>query len=69
VHDILAQALAHEMGHVLLPYPSHSLTGIMRADWDGDDIRRAFIEPPGFTAAQTALIHQKLSHCCVRENP
>ncbi len=69
VYDILAQALAHEMGHLLLPYPSHSPTGIMRADWDGDDFRHAFAGSLTFTTAQTALIGDKLAHCCVRATP
>jgi len=37
---VLAYAMAHEMGHLLLPYPSHAVTGIMRADWDGGDFQQ-----------------------------
>jgi hypothetical protein len=37
---VLAYAMAHEMGHLLLPYPSHAITGIMRADWDGGDFQQ-----------------------------
>lgn len=31
---LLGHVIAHEIGHLLLPYDSHSLTGIMRAEWD-----------------------------------
>jgi hypothetical protein len=56
--DILAVALAHEMGHVLLPPPSHSSTGIMQAKWDGDDIRHA-VGWLAFTQAQADTIRAK----------
>jgi hypothetical protein len=31
---LLGCAIAHELGHMLLPRHSHSATGIMRATWD-----------------------------------
>ena len=37
---ILGLAIAHEMGHLLLPHNAHSDTGIMRATWDREDLRR-----------------------------
>jgi hypothetical protein len=36
---VLAHAMAHEMGHLLLPY-GHSPTGLMRAEWDAKDLAR-----------------------------
>ena len=44
VARVLAYAMAHEMGHLLLPYPSHAITGIMQADWDGARFRATW--PP-----------------------
>lgn len=57
--DILAVALVHEMGHVLLPPPSHSSTGIMQAMWEGDDIRHAIVGSLAFTKAQADTIRAK----------
>ena len=62
--DILAVAIAHEMGHVLLPYPAHSTTGIMRAEWDGDDLRHLASESLRFTPSQASPIRSKLTSCC-----
>jgi hypothetical protein len=64
VEDLLAIAVAHEMGHVLLPPPGHAPTGIMRAVWDGRDIRHAVLGSLTFTPTQAALIQAKVSGCC-----
>ena len=37
---LLAHAMAHEIGHLLLP-SGHSAAGLMRADWNPDDLRAA----------------------------
>jgi hypothetical protein len=62
--DMLGCAMAHELGHLLLPAPAHSATGIMRAEWNGDDIRHARFGSLGFTRAQMALIRAKAAACC-----
>lgn len=64
VARVLAYAMAHEMGHILLPYPAHSPLGIMRAAWDGDDLRDIASGSLAFTAAQQAAIRVKASTCC-----
>ena len=56
---VLAHAMAHEIGHLLLPY-GHSATGLMRPDWDGEDLRRAVHGRLNFTAQQAELIRAKL---------
>ena len=33
-HKVLAYAIAHELGHVLLPSGEHSRASLMRARWD-----------------------------------
>ena len=61
VAHVLAYAIAHEMGHVLLPRPAHALEGIMRAEWDGDDLRHMAGEMLRFTPAQAAQMRSKLA--------
>jgi len=67
IADILALAMAHEVDHLLLPPPSHSATGIMRASWDGDDIRHAVVGQLLFTAREASLMREKLTGCCGTE--
>jgi hypothetical protein len=57
--NLLAHAMAHEMGHLLLPY-GHSPTGLMRAEWDAKDLRLAMDGRLTFTSAQAALIRGQL---------
>ena len=61
VGQVLGIALAHEMGHVLLPPPSHSATGIMQASWEGDDLRHAIVGKVDFTDDQAAAMRARLS--------
>ena len=63
-HDIdtvlvLAHAMAHEIGHLLLPH-GHSETGLMRAGWNATDLRDAAEGDLHFTAEQAALIRGRL---------
>jgi hypothetical protein len=37
VDNVLAVAIAHELGHMLLPDVSHAKIGLMRASWDSID--------------------------------
>jgi hypothetical protein len=37
--DILGNVMAHELGHLLLGSNSHAGTGIMRAHWQGEELR------------------------------
>ena len=62
--DILAVALAHEMGHALLLPPSHASTGIMQARWEGDDIRHAIVGSLTFCEAQADTIRAKAERSC-----
>jgi len=38
---LLACAIAHELGHVVQPLPSHSDLGLMRANWGEGEYRKA----------------------------
>jgi hypothetical protein len=61
VGKILGIALAHEIGHVLLPPPSHSPRGIMRPSWEGDALRHAVGGDIAFTDGQAALMRDRLN--------
>ena len=37
---VLGLAIAHEVGHVLLDSNTHAATGLMRADWSRNELRR-----------------------------
>jgi hypothetical protein len=52
---VVGAAMAHEVGHLLLPKNSHSNVGIMREDLDLKSHR-----PLGFTPAQSAAIRKAL---------
>jgi hypothetical protein len=38
---VLACAIAHELGHLLLPVRAHASAGLMRACWSRDEFQRA----------------------------
>jgi hypothetical protein len=62
--SILALVVAHEIGHLLLPPPAHSTTGIMQAPWDRQALDRADDHALLFTARQGELMRERLDHCC-----
>jgi hypothetical protein len=61
VATVLAYAVAHEVGHLLLPAPSHATSGIMNADWDGRDFRDMAGDGLRFTRAQANAIRARAS--------
>lgn len=61
VAGLLGCAIAHELGHMLLPYPAHSDSGIMRAAWTADDMGAAAQGRLMFTPEQGKLIRVGLS--------
>ena len=56
---VLAHAMAHEIGHLLLP-SGHSPTGLMQADWDAKALRLAVDRQLNFTNEQAELIRGQL---------
>jgi hypothetical protein len=58
VQAVLTLALAHELGHLLLPRGSHSPSGIMQGGWDRDALR-GLGRGLSFTAAQAELIRAR----------
>lgn len=64
VAGVLAYAMVHEMGHLLLPAPAHAESGIMRPSWDGDDLRHIADGSMQFTPRQQSAIRAKAATCC-----
>jgi hypothetical protein len=58
---LLGHVIAHEMGHLLLPYDSHSQTGLMRADWDKSQAANAVIGTLTFNPGESALIRRSVA--------
>jgi hypothetical protein len=59
VEKMLGLAIAHELGHLLLPDGRHSDDGVMRAEWtrgDFDALKRGRLR---MTAAEGRLIHAR----------
>jgi hypothetical protein len=65
---VLAHAMAHEIGHLLLPY-GHSATGLMRANWDDADLRHSVHRQLNFTAQQAESIRTRLLTLPGSESP
>jgi len=56
---VLGHAMAHEIGHLLLPF-GHSAAGLMRAEWDANDMHLAVHGRLNFTDEQADLIRTRL---------
>jgi hypothetical protein len=59
--SLLAAAIAHELGHLLLPPPAHGANGIMRAGWDDNDFRRAAQGNLRFLSDQARQLRESLT--------
>jgi hypothetical protein len=57
---VLGAALAHEIGHLLLPSKSHSANGLMREKWDRSDFRSAARGALLFTPEQARAMRERL---------
>ena len=57
---LLGAVIAHEIGHLLLPYGSHSSSGLMQGEWDNQQLLLARIKLLRFTAQQAELIRAHL---------
>ena len=56
----LSLVIAHETGHLLLPYGAHSEVGVMRGHWDFTPSRDLHIQQMSFTPAQGLQIRRLL---------
>jgi hypothetical protein len=58
--QLLGHVIAHEMGHLLLPYGAHSAAGLMRPIWDLAQVQAAGQGMLTFTPDQAGLIREHL---------
>jgi hypothetical protein len=59
---ILGHVIAHEIGHLLLPYDAHAKTGLMRGGFDQKQAQRAATGLLTFTSDEAALIRTRLQN-------
>lgn len=59
--QLLGYAILHEVGHVLLPSAPHSASGIMRAEWDLEDLWRISQGRLYFNAQQSAAMRAEVA--------
>jgi len=60
IGSVLACAIAHELGHLLMPDAAHAASGLMRAGWGRDDFNRADQGQLRFLPDDIARIHAGL---------
>ncbi len=56
---ILGSVIAHEIGHLLLGSNAHAVSGIMRAHWEAEELRRIAMGTLLFTPQQAKLMHER----------
>ena len=61
VSTVLGEAMAHEIGHVLLGNTEHSRDGIMKARWGRTDFQQAAMGFLSFAARERETILKRLS--------
>ena len=59
--QILGHGMAHEIGHVLLRQASHSPKGLMRANWDRNDMQNVATGKLLFTAGEAERVRAEVS--------
>ena len=58
--SLLGTVIAHELGHLLLPYDSHTSRGLMRAEWDHRQLKDMASGLLAFTPEQAELIRRRV---------
>jgi len=56
---LLGNAIAHELGHLLLATTSHGPVGLMRATWSEDEVRQGRRRDWTFAPREIAAIHRR----------
>jgi hypothetical protein len=59
--QILGHGIAHEIGHVLLHQASHSLAGLMRANWDRNDFQNMVAGHLLFTSEEAERVRAEIT--------
>jgi hypothetical protein len=57
---VLGHAVAHELGHLLLPYGSHSATGLMRARWQTADFKALSTGSLRFSEKESVTMREQI---------
>ena len=60
VKTLLARAVAHEIGHLLLGTAAHASSGLMRAAWSQTALRRTSAEDWRFTASDARAVRENV---------
>jgi hypothetical protein len=60
IADLMSLVIAHEIGHLLLPFGSHADTGVMRPVWNANELRHLEVARLSFTPAQLGEIQRRL---------
>jgi hypothetical protein len=55
---LLGVVIAHEIGHLLMPFGSHAPSGLMRGHWQLADFRDVDTQPAPFSPSEAAAIRQ-----------
>jgi hypothetical protein len=61
LHNVLAVAIAHELGHMLLPHGAHARQGIMTASWNSEHLGWASAGLLHFSRETAGLMTGRLS--------
>jgi hypothetical protein len=59
-HALLADVMAHEIGHLLLGSTSHSASGIMCAHWNYEELRKVSEGAMSFIPSQSRIMRDRL---------
>jgi hypothetical protein len=59
-HALLADVMAHEIGHLLLGSNSHSVSGIMCSHWNNDQLRSIGEGAMAFVPSQSKMMRNRL---------
>ena len=59
-HALLGAVLAHEIGHLLLGSNSHTVSGIMSAHWNGEELRRISEATMFFAPSQSRVLRDRV---------
>jgi len=59
VTPLLARAIAHEIGHLLLGSPHHSITGLMRPVWRREELQHERADDWAFNPADAKMIRAR----------
>jgi hypothetical protein len=60
VFALLGYAMAHELGHLLLPAEAHGQAGVMRGNWDSNDMKMMRLGTLAMADRETALVRHYL---------